>query len=434
MQKKIVPFLFLLISIVSYSQNVVQVNFDEPAYDERYFKSKLVIPVFRFTSPELEEYEKFGAPGKKGLDKFTIKKLPDMAGCDDTAYGFIYYTGYPAAINRGYVTMLIGNHRRWMKPAILYIDRNNNLDFTDDGPADTMQYTMPSIKITMPNTNAQGANYNVVLSRFDIEKDRKYETLMDDFYRRNQGNKVFAGLTYSFKENRQNMRGATYQGEADTFRIALMDGNFDGLYNNAEFDRVYVAKAGDSIFLDDFVFSFQDGLKDAEFEWNYKVYRITELDPAGRFIKFYWDKDAQTKRALQVGKKLPKFSFYLDDAKTTKKIKKYRRKGLYIYFYNTENPTFEEDTAALRQLQTRFGNCINVVTLNYGDYYRNVSYMRQHDNIPYTLGLSNRKLNRQFNIEKLPTGFLCHKGLRLSHKNISPQEVLQLLEKGMKKE
>lgn len=433
MVKKLLPLIFFILPFVGMAQNIETVTFDEPAYDERYFKSKLMVPLFRYQGPELEEYEKFGVEVKKGLEKFTIKKLPNMVGVDDTAYGFVYYTGAPAAINKGYITILVANHRRWTKPAIIYADKNNNLDFTDDGAADTFSTFTPTIHLSFPHPSYPAASYKVSLSRFPLDKDAKYRQMMDDYYRNKQGNKVFAGIDFSFKENRMNMRGSTYKGATDTFRIGLYDGNYDGLYTNAEYDRIYVAKNGDSIFLDDFRFFFEDGLRNAEFEWNFKVYKITELDPAGNFIKFYWDKNATSKKALKVGKKIPKFKFYLHDSKTTKKIKKYKKKGLYIYFYNFDSPGFEEDTAYLTQIHRRFGNCISVVTLNYGDYYKTIHAMKFFDSIQYTVGLSNRVLNRQFNIEKLPMGFLCRKRLKLSHIGITPKEVLELLEKGTPK-
>lgn len=431
MLKKSLILVFFLAPLYHFGQNIVQVNFNEPAFDERYHKSKQIIPVFKYAGNNIEEYEKFGIEQKK-LKTFSIKQFPDMKGADDTAYGFIYYSGAPAEVNRGYVTFLMNNYRRWSKPAVLYVDRNNNLDFTDDGAGDTLGNFEPYIDIKFPHPKFPSATYTVRISRFDLNKDAKYRFLMDEYYTKNQGNKVFAGIDYSFKENRQNMRGATYNGEQDTFRLALYDGNYDGLYNNAEYDQIFVAQKSDTIFLDDFAFTIDEKMKNTEFEWNYKVYRVTEIDPAGRFIKFYWDKDALSKKALRIGKKIPKFTFYLHDSKTTKKIKKYRRKGLYIYFYNTENPTFEQDTIALSQIHRQYGNCINIVTLNFGDYYKTVSAMKVLDEIPYTVGLSNRELNRKFNIEKLPTGFLCRKHLKLAYKDISPTQVLELLSKGKK--
>ena len=425
--------IFLLLPITQFGQNnIVEVSFDEKAYDERYFKSKLIIPLFKFTNNSIEEYEKFGVLNKKPLDYFAIKKFPDMSGAVDTAYGFIYYSGAPANINRGYVTVLVANYKRWVKPAILYVDRNNNLDFTDDGAADTFTSFTPHLDINFPHPKYSNAKYTIRLSRFNLEQDAQYRFLMDEYYRKNQGNKVFAGIDYSFKENRINMRGTTYANGADTFRIALYDGNYDGLYNSAEYDKIYVAKKSDSIFQDNFSFPIEERITKTEFEWNEKVYKITEFNPSGNTIKFFWDKDAVSKRALQIGKKIPKFTFYLHDSKTTKKIKKYKRKGLYIYFYNYNNPNFDNDTAILTQIHRKYGNCINIVTLNYGDYYKTISAMKILDKIPYTVGLSSREINRMFNIETLPQGFLCRKRLRLAHKDISPQEVLELLDKGSK--
>lgn len=426
-------FLFFLLPILLFGQNnIVEVSFNEKAFDERYFKSKLIIPLFRFNSNSIEEYEKFGVLNKKPLKTFSIKKFPDMSGATDTAYGFIYYSGAPSDINRGYVTVLVNNYKRWVKPAIIYVDKNNNLDFTDDGAADTFTSFTKHLDIEFTHPKHPKSNYKVTISRFDLNKDAQYRFLMDEYYKNNQGNKVFAGIDYSFKENRTNMRGTTYANGTDTFRIALYDGNYDGLYTSAEYDKIYVAKKGDSIFLDNFSFPIEERITKTEFEWNEKVYKITEFAPSGNTIKFFWDKDAISKRALTVGKKIPKFTFYLHDSKTTKKIKKYKRKGLYIYFYNFDNPNFDNDTAVLSQIHRKYGNCINIVTLNYGNYYKTISAMKVLDNIPYTVGLSSRETNRMFNIETLPQGFLCRKRLRLAHKNISPQEVLDLLDKGSK--
>ncbi len=84
------------------------------------------MPVYKFDSMRIEPYAKFGVDMGKNQVWYTIKQLPDMTGCKDTGYTYIYFSGADNSSNKGYLLTLIGNYVRSRRSMYFYIDRNND--------------------------------------------------------------------------------------------------------------------------------------------------------------------------------------------------------------------------------------------------------------------------------------------------------------------
>src|SRR5690606_25624016 len=197
---------------------------------DRYFEtSKLIAPVFKLENSEIESYEGFGIKSNKPLEKFTVK-LPDLTGCLDTGYSFLFSEVSDKSSN-GYTAVLIANYSRRNLPAIIFVDHNNNYDFTDDGEPDTFHLILHYIDIQLKNPESPEQYVTFRWSRFPFTKDLSFKRMADELFKEHSGSKTFVGTTLSFREQRFNLRTANCVAGTDSFQISIQDMNYNGLYN-----------------------------------------------------------------------------------------------------------------------------------------------------------------------------------------------------------
>ena len=397
--------------------------------DEKGKKMQAIIAVYKYTGQPFEDPMLLGVESKKESGKF-YAKLPDMTGVRDTSYAYVFFGGIDKRKELpGYSLMIIGNNQRlFNQNALIWIDKNHNLDLSDDGPPDTFTSTQTEKDIVLKHPNIPFASYTVNISRFSFSYNSKYIGMLDDYYNENAGSKKFAGTLYSFKEQRINAIAGDYKFGNDSFRIGIKDVNCNGLYNDAGVDYILVGNYGQGILPDNSIPILEKEGK-TWFEKDGKRYNILKIDPIGAYILIQNDADAKVKNALVVGKKLKKFRFTTTDKeKKTISIKKYRKKPTYIYVWRFDQPGFSTDTAILRIIARDYGQRINLVTLNYGEKPKELKTFKRLNAINWNIGQSTKKINDQLFIEQFPYGLLTSKRLRIKQVKISPSDLLFLLQ------
>lgn len=425
---RIALLLFLLSGgAQAFAQNPVAVGLNENGLDTYFEKSRLIAPVFRLTSDSIEGYLGFGVENKEALPKFRVT-LPPLNGVRDTGYSFLFSKVFEQNA-KGYTAVLIANYSRRNIPAVIFVDHNNNYDFTDDGDPDTFYLDIPHVDIELRNPLTPERKVIFRLSRFSFTRDLSFKEMADELFKKHSGTKEFVGCDFSFREQRFNIRKGDCVIEGDSFNIALQDVNYNGLFNEPGIDRVLINKYGEEVLNIDHAFPIARAGEKSSFERRFKSYEILKLDSFGRAIHFRYDPGAIAKRQLREGKKVPRIHFTDSDDKKVK-LRWFRRKPVYIYFYNREAPEFAEDTAALRIIQEKFCPMIKVIALNYGDYPKNLPYYVDVNDIPYLSGIATKSITQLFQVEQIPYGFLLKKRLRLFKKGLRPAEVLEMLERG----
>src|SRR5688572_1957672 len=110
---------------------------DHFVQDERGKKMQAILAVFKYQGQPFEDPMNLGIDAQKSMKPFYVK-MPDMTGIRDTSYAYLYFGGAEGdkGLN-GYVFVIIGQNYRNYKPTLMWIDRNLNLDMSDDGPPDT---------------------------------------------------------------------------------------------------------------------------------------------------------------------------------------------------------------------------------------------------------------------------------------------------------
>lgn len=423
----------LSISRLSFAQNAThKINLDQYVEDEKSVKMRSVIPIYSYTGQPFEDPINNGVETKNKFGHF-YAKLPDMTGIRDTSYGYIFYGGIPDKKDLpGYVLIVLGkNMRQINQSALMWVDRNYNLDMTDDGPPDTLYHNKTLNDIVLHHPNNYAATYTISISRLPAGSIPPYLSMMADYFKENSGSKKFVNIIYSLGEVRMNTIGGNFKHGNDSFKIGIKDLNCNGYYNDAEKDYLLVGEYGAEIMPDNRIVISKNG-KPVYFERNGKRFNVTKIDPLGRFIEIQIDTTAPLKHSLVVGKKIKKFKYLkIGDKNKKVSIKKNRRKPTYIYVWHLGQNGFKEDTAILREIALKYGNKINLVTLNYGENPKELRAFQRRNRINWSIGQSTRIINDQLFLESFPLGILTAKRLKIKQVRISPKELLILLQNNL---
>lgn len=421
--------LFLAFGNLSFAQQSLTVNLNKRMTDDKIARSLAILPVYVFKSHEIEPFTLFGIDEeeKEKQEPLVIKQMPEMTGIRDTGYTYIYFSGANNDVNQGYCLTLIGNYRRSRQTVYFYVDRNNNLDFTDDGSPDSLTYQQDSLVIRLTNLANKQAQHHVKLTRLAIDgSSYSYRKLLGEHFKKHSGAKVFSHINYCYREQRLNTIGGKYVSESDSFVVALKDMNNDGIFNTSCMDKLYVGGIGEEIHTEEMSYIQPAGV-DMFFEWNKKRYKITSIDPAGATISFVEEKNPELTKVLEIGKKIPKFSYInLENQKVENK--KWKKKPTYVFFWSEEDIT-DKDTMYLRKLHEEFSDDLQVVALNHGDNHRAVRKYQYYERISWPIAFSSYQIGKLFYLESLTRGFLLGKRLKLRNDDITPEQVYNQLSK-----
>jgi hypothetical protein len=418
--KNFLTFVLLNFTSFLFAQNSVRIHLNSKVEDDKLKKTQAIIPVYQYTGLGIEPYDNFGAETKKNTAWITIKKLPDMATCVDTAFTFIYFSGADNDNNSGYLLTLIGNYKRMPKyTAHFFVDKNNNLDFTDDGMPYLIPYHRDSVIINLENKQFPGSDYELKLSRVVFEKNAGYKNLLSDHYMKHSGKKVFTKINNCYREQRFNLCSANFKSETDSFTIGIKDMNVNAVYNDDGTDMIYIGPYKNAIISEDLI-TFKKGKHKTAFEWNEKKFIITAIDPIGKWIDIEQVTNKKANKKLRKWRKVPKIHF-VNEMSVKYTLKQFRKKHIYLYFFNDDLNGLKEDTFYLRKIHNEFGHKIVVIGMNYGDEPKSMRFFQQYFNIPWLIGMSNREINKKFYVENLPKAYWIGKHRRLRERNFTPK-------------
>lgn len=421
--------LVICFSLMLVNQSSAQVKhrieLNERVEDDKIKKSHAIVPVYKYVSPSIESFDMFGVNKKpEKRDRIQIKKLPDMKGCRDTGYTYIYFSGANSEINQGYLLTLIGNYRRSSRTVYFFVDRNNNFDFTDDGLPDSLNGGRTELELVFNNTSNPAANHIIRLSRIPYGKNMAYKSLLTDHFKKNSGDKIFTNINYCYREQRLNTLSGTFQNETDSFRLAIKDMNVNGLFNESCKDRFYIGAMNEGVFTDDMI-EIQPDFEKTLFEWNKKQYKITNIDPEGQYIDIEQVKYPTLTKKLEVGKRVDNFPFVNIENKR-EELKDYKEQEVYLFFWDLGHLDSSQ-TKYLTKLHKEFSDQIQIIALNHGNHPRKVRVYEFYNDVEWKIGYSSGFIGRQFFLEAVPQGFYLGKKCKLKQEGVSPKEMYDLL-------
>ncbi|MFA9214102.1 MAG: hypothetical protein ACEQSR_09705 [Candidatus Methylacidiphilales bacterium] len=420
--KRIFLILLLFKTFCLLAQNdVITVNLDTWGKDDRFHKYENTLALFKVQGDTIKSLD---FEDLRPAINIIIKK---PTGYKNYAYGFLFFTGSNNYKNQGYVTVLVGDYNT-INPT-MWVDVNQNFDFTDDEKIMMPYYYQNGIEILLPNAQNNLGGNKVLLSRtmlFGKLDLRKYK---DEYYQYYYKDRIFVGLDFTYREQRYLAKTGIVKLNDDSFRIALHDGNSNGKFNDKDTDRVIVINYNDSIYdttNDLFASKLSSNAKNNYFEKNGKIFEIVEADAAGTFIKIKPSNSDLLFGKIAEGKKIPKVSITTHRGEK-KNLKKLRKHQVFMYFTSLTSKNFEKDTAILRQIAAIDSCHIRVILFLYTNKSYTVRIYGSQSKANYTVALGHKVLNKKLGIRGLPQTLLVGKRRKVIKYGITPEEYLNQL-------
>ncbi len=402
------------------TDSIYSIPLTQYAKDDRFDKYQLTLALF-FTQGDTILSMDF---------ENTRKTIPILIkkpkGYLDYAYGHLFFTGSKNNFIPGYITVLVCNP--FHKHPHLFVDYNQNFDFTDD-PRFTLPYfDEPGLEIELANGKIPEGKIKIVLTRNKLFGQKyEFKQYMDEYYSMAYKGRKFVGIEYTYREQRYISRVGHVKLKEESFQIALYDANSNGLYNDENMDKVVFNNPKDTV-LDatnplNFIVLSKNGEKNY-FEKNGRLYQIIEVDPAGSFIKIKTSNDDVQFDRVKIGKKVPKVKFTL--AKGQKfKLTKFRRKEVYIYFANKTSKNFRSDTLILRQIADLDTNRLKVICVLYVNKSYELRIFGTDANPNYLLAFGGKELSKKLGINSLPQSLWLGKRRKVKKYGLRPNEFLR---------
>ncbi len=212
---KIIKLLFIL--ILSSSAFAQEMSFSiSKEYISQFGKgSDLVgfIPLFELSSDFIHNKQR----------SLKIKNLSKSINKANTAYGFIYFTGLSNSLFDNEIALLVENYRA-INP-IIYIDRNGNLDFNDDGAPLVLKNNL-NLKLSNEDANSAYYKYQIAKSKVSLENESR---LRNRYASRFPKSSILTANNW-LTSRRLSVRISKEKINANPITILLIDNSVDGLF------------------------------------------------------------------------------------------------------------------------------------------------------------------------------------------------------------
>jgi hypothetical protein len=402
------------------TDSILDIPLNDYVKDDRFDKYQLTLALFLTEGDTIYSMDFEGTRPAKPI---TIKK---PSGYQVYAYGNVFFSGTSNAYNPGYVSVLVCNP--YHKHPHLFLDYNQNFDFTDD-PRFTMPYfDEPGVEIELANGAVNSGRIKIILTRNKLFGQKyDFKKQLDEYYEMAYKGRKFVGLEYTYREQRYITRAGLVKLGKESFKVALMDANANGIYNDQEVDKILFANVHDTVFdatnpLNYVV--FEKVGKQTYFEKNDKLYQVIEADVAGKYIRFKESKDEVDFNKIKIGKKVPKVKFTLVKGQNLK-LTKLRRKEVYLYFGSKNSKNFRSDTLILRQIAALDTNNLKVICILYVNKSYELRIYNSDAEPNYILAYGTKELSKKLGINSVPQSLYLGKRRKVKKYGLNPPEFLR---------
>jgi ASC-1-like (ASCH) protein len=413
---------FFLASLWALAQtdSIMNISLNEYVKDERFDKYQLTLALFL---PQGDTIYSMDFEGTRPVVPIKIKKPQNCKSC---AYGNVFFSGTSNPYNPGYVSVLVCG--AYNKNPLLYIDQNQNFDFSDDSSYKLPYYEEKPLEVELSNAQLPGGKMKIVLTK-NMLFGQKYEfkQYMDEYYEMAYKGRKFIGVEFTYREQRYITRGGFVRQNRESFKIALQDVNANGIYNEPGIDKVLFVNAYDTVFDAtnpiNFVIFSKKG-KPTYFEKNDRLYEVVEADAAGKFIRIKHSNAEVNFNRIAVGKKVPNVKLTLVKGQKLK-LSKLRRKEVYIYFGNRNSKNFHSDTLLLRQIAALDSNNLKVIFVLFVNKSYELRIYNSDADPNYLLAYGTKELTNKLKINSVPQGLYLGKRRRVKKYGLNPNEFMR---------
>ncbi|TJY38071.1 TlpA family protein disulfide reductase [Pontimicrobium aquaticum] len=153
----------------------------------------------------------------------TIKAKPSFSNPSKIAYGFILFLGNSHSVFNRELTVLVENYDS--TTPILHIDRNGNLDFTDDGKP---IYFKDKFLLKLSNSDLENSKFLYVVSKSRISKEN--EVSITHRYSANFPKSKIVSTKFWLVFEKLSVRVSKGEINGKPITILIRDGDVNGIY------------------------------------------------------------------------------------------------------------------------------------------------------------------------------------------------------------
>ncbi|HPO61934.1 MAG TPA: TlpA disulfide reductase family protein [Candidatus Kapabacteria bacterium] len=237
---------------------------------------------------------------------------PDIKNSKDTAFFRIFFTGFESSEKTAYERVhycIVGNYKA--DTTYIWVDLNNNLNFTDDNALYTLTKDT-SIIIKFYNSKVENGIFQYKISKIKFRDSVSKASIVEHYYvgEGSEGAKT-TEPDYWLSEVRLNILSCDTVIKGEKVQIGLFDNNCNGLYidmdtvtpNYALSDRVLIGEYGNSIISSDPCDGAVALIPETLFKINNQVYWVKEVEQTGKYI--IMEETDKPYNILSAGDKVP---------------------------------------------------------------------------------------------------------------------------------
>ncbi|MCB0462392.1 MAG: TlpA family protein disulfide reductase [Flavobacteriaceae bacterium] len=336
-------------------------------------------------------------------ERKSIKHLPKELKGETLAYGFLFFEGNSASEFKKEVVFLVKDYNSSL--ASLYIDKNGNLDFTDDGLP--IMFNKEELVISLKNENNASSAYHYKLGKSNITPNNT--SSLKNRFASKYPNADIVDAKYWLTNQRLSVKLSKHTLNGKPITILLNDTSADGIYtfDTSDFgDRIVIFEGhiDANKDLSSFLRLGEPIDKNAVFMLFGKKYGVKHINQQGSVLEIE-ETDMRTSIKTKVGSNVSGLSIELLDGNTINLNDLIANDNyLLLDFGGTwcggcimQEPTIK------KVFKT---NKVNIVGIF--DYDTKISvnnYVKKHD-IKWPVALMTHQLKEMFSVNAYPTYIL----------------------------
>lgn len=380
--------------------NIVYVPLNRVGMDASSKSGMGLIPLFELKENWIHEnLDLVGADYQRMPD--SVKIVPPVH-LGDLSYGYFFQQHESSVWESSRLLFVVENGSRWNLSATsrIWVDRNHNLDFRDDTPDTLFRGKMRKpLWFSADNEFASGVNIQV----FPTHKFYRFSQMNDLSIKEMSGPRVYLGTEKSLKEERINIRYASFLFRRDTLVIGILDVNSNGVFGDKGIDQWVISDIYNPAISMQYTVLLQSS---SEFAWMGYAYRLT-LDSA-RVGSNYLSltpvlKPSKQHKSLLNDSKIPAFKFCVAQKNGKRKhSRKLGNKTSVWVIWSAENSNYNFDSARLHDLSRQYATTANWLFLNFGGSGKYVSYYNRRYDLNVLHGFCNSRIADKLKLQSLP--------------------------------
>lgn len=342
--------------------------------------------------------------------------FPDLSEISDTSFTQIYFTGNNhAAIENG-IMVLVGNYTS--ESPLLWVDYNNDLDFSDEGKP--LSFSEAFIDISIPNNDQPELVYTLRFHKLDSVRKAEIKPMLEQF--------IIKGEPYSdfFFDESRNIKVGDFMYKGDSLRIGVVDYNINGSYTDLGTDRIVIGTYGGSI----------TGTEESAgaiildstnyFQGESYAFEVKEIADDGTSILIKPTLASNVEHRIKEGESIPDYTFELLSGEKTS-VHKYLNtdKHLYLSFWANWCVGCHQEVEDLKRIYSDHSDKFTLIGLNYNEDAGKVKSFLDKYSIKWLNGFSTAEINEGLLIQGMPRNILIDPSGKIVEMNIHPANLLE---------